>query len=124
MATIRTIAVGLDPSDHARRAFDWAAALASDIDAELVAVHAVGLIEHGNHVPLNWFDTLDARGVRLRRVVRNGSPVPTLQVVGTEVGADLLVVGTRGIGGTPSLLLGSTSTQLAQTSNVPVVVVP
>ena len=41
-----------------------------------------------------------------------------------EEDADLIVVGSRGLGGFPQLLLGSTSTQLAQHSSRPVTIVP
>ena len=121
--TVTTIAVGVDGSDCARRAFDWASDLARTLDAELVVVHAIGLLEHGAHADRAWFDALDAPGVRVRRVVRDGNPALTLQAVGEEEGADLLVVGSRGTGGMPSLLLGSTSTRLVQEAMVPVTVV-
>jgi nucleotide-binding universal stress UspA family protein len=44
--------------------------------------------------------------------------------VADEVDADLIAVGSRGLGGFPELLLGSTSTQLAQHSRRPVLIVP
>jgi nucleotide-binding universal stress UspA family protein len=122
--TVSTIAVGVDASPDARRAFEWAADLARALPAELVVVHAVGLLEHGSHDAHAWFDALDAPGVHLRRILRDGPPAQTLQAVGNEVGADLLVVGSRGIGGAPSRLLGSTSTQVVHEATVPVVVVP
>jgi nucleotide-binding universal stress UspA family protein len=122
--TVHTIAVGVDGSAEARRAFDWAAALARSLDAMLVVVHAVGLLEHRAQEPRDWLDALEAPGVRARTVVRDGNPALTLQAVGREEGADLLVVGSRGIGGAPSRLLGSTSAQLVRESEVPVVVVP
>jgi nucleotide-binding universal stress UspA family protein len=122
--TVRTIAVGVDGSAEAHRAFDWAAALARPLDADLVVVHAVGLLEHRAHEQLDWLEALDAAGVRIRTVVRDGNPALLLQAIGREVGADLLVVGSRGIGGGPSRVLGSTSAQLVQESDVPVVVVP
>ena len=50
--------------------------------------------------------------------LRDGNPVQVLLAVADEVDADLIVVGSRGFGGFPTLLLGSTSTQLAQHSPV------
>ena len=125
---IEVIAVGVDGSHNSRVAFDWAARLAAALGAELIAVHAVGLLEHRDDPQHReagaWLIDLQAPGARLERVVRDGDPVLALEAVATERDADLVVVGTRGIGGAPSLLLGSTSSQLLQRSHVPVVVVP
>lgn len=125
---IRTIAVGADGSDNSRRAFEWAAGLAAALDADLVVVHAVGLLEHrddpGHSAANAWLDELRAPGVRLERDVRDGDPVLVLESVVEARQVDLVVVGTRGIGGAPSLLLGSTSNQLLQRATIPVVVVP
>lgn len=125
---IRTIAVGVDGSPNSRQAFDWAAQLAGALGAELVLVHAVGLLEHrddpDHRDASEWLGRLRASSVSLERVIRDGDPVMVLESVAAERGADLVVVGSRGIGGAPSLLLGSTSSQLLQRSTVPVVVVP
>ena len=42
--TIRHIVVGLDGSEHSRRAASWAASLATDLDADVVGLHALGLL--------------------------------------------------------------------------------
>jgi nucleotide-binding universal stress UspA family protein len=57
-------------------------------------------------------------------VVRDGSPVTALLAVAEDEGADLIVVGSRGLGGYPEQLLGSTSTQVAQHAPCPVAIVP
>ncbi|MDQ1489432.1 MAG: Universal stress protein family [Actinomycetota bacterium] len=41
---VKCIVVGTDGSEHARRASRWAADLAAQTGAEVVAVHAVGLL--------------------------------------------------------------------------------
>jgi len=57
-------------------------------------------------------------------VVREGSPADVIETVASEVGASLIVVGTRGLGGAARLILGSVSAQVVGHSKVPVVVVP
>jgi nucleotide-binding universal stress UspA family protein len=105
-----------------------------------VAVSALGLLFHidsGDPMPAqghrdeirqrfetSWCAPLQATGVRYRAELRDGNPVSALVAVADEVDADLIVVGSRGLGGFPELLLGSTSTQLAQHSGRPVVIVP
>lgn len=137
---IRRIVVGTDGSDNARRALGWAASLASACGAEVVAVHCLGLLFHPTATDLEpaqphrdeiralldgeWSAPLRDAGVEHRTELRDGSPVSVLLAVADEVDADLVVVGSRGVGGFPGLLLGSTSTQLAQHSSRPVLIVP
>jgi nucleotide-binding universal stress UspA family protein len=61
-------------------------------------------------------------GVTVTPILREGHPVDVL--VAESGRADLLVVGSRGIGGFKGLLLGSVSQQCAQHSKCPVIVVP
>jgi nucleotide-binding universal stress UspA family protein len=137
---IRCIVVGTDGSDNARRALAWAASIAAACGAEVVAVHCLGLLFHptaGELEPAQphrdeiralldgeWTASLDGAGVPHRTELRDGSPVSVLLAVADDVDADLVVVGSRGVGGFPGLLLGSTSTQLAQHSARPVLIVP
>jgi nucleotide-binding universal stress UspA family protein len=137
---IERIVVGIDGSDNSRKALGWAAELARALDAEVVAVHCVGLLERFASGPspdadttngdarhrfdTDWCAALDDPTVRSTRLLRDGNPVTVLLGVAEEFDAGLIVVGSRGLGGYPELLLGSTSTQVAQHSTRPVVVVP
>ncbi|HEV2370016.1 MAG TPA: universal stress protein, partial [Acidimicrobiales bacterium] len=107
--TIKRILVGVDGSSYSRAALEWAASLASATGAEVVAVHAVGLLEqlegdapvpaqsHRDEIrhlfERQWCAPLDAAGVRSRRVLRDGPPVLALRAAADEVDADLVVVG-------------------------------
>ena len=138
--SIRRIVVGTDGSDNARRALAWAASLAAACGAEVVAVHCLGLLFHPTATDLEpaqphrdeirallegaWTAPLREAGVEHRGELRDGSPVTVLLAVADDVDADLVVVGSRGVGGFAGLLLGSTSTQLAQHSPRPVLIVP
>jgi nucleotide-binding universal stress UspA family protein len=134
---IERIVVGVDGSANARAALDWAAALAEGVQAEVLAVHGVGLREraalHGDGRDEAWlraqFDDvwcapLANRAIRRRRLLLDGDPVSVLLRTIRDEHADLLVVGCRGVGERPELLLGSTSAQVTQRSPVPVVVIP
>jgi nucleotide-binding universal stress UspA family protein len=134
------ILVAVDGSDNSLAAVVWVAGLAAATGAEVVAVHALGLLDRldgGEQVPSqanrdeitrrfedDWCAPLDAAGVRSRRIVRDGNPVSVVLVAADDEDVDLIVLGSRGLGGYPELLLGSTSTQVAQHSSRPVTIVP
>jgi nucleotide-binding universal stress UspA family protein len=130
METTR-IVVGMDGSVTSREALRWAVSLGEVLGAEVVAVHAVGLLEELHEpdeaavppqtrlrdlVEEAWYAPLARTRCAHRVEVRDGHPVDVLP--------DLLVVGSRGVGENPALALGSTSLHLLQAAEVPVLVVP
>jgi nucleotide-binding universal stress UspA family protein len=137
---ISRILAGVDGSDNSRRALVWGILLAQRFQAELVAVHAVGLLSdlgEGPPVPSHshldelrlkferdWCAPLRDSAVAHRLLLRNGPPVPVLVGTANDEAADLIVVGSRGVGGFPELLLGSTSHHVVERANRPVLVVP
>lgn len=133
------IVVGVDGSAPSTSAVRWAAAMAARLGTELIAVHALGLLAHlgGEQEPAQshrqeterllagpWTEPLRAAGTRYRTELAEGNPVIGLLSVTAASGAAMVVVGKRGTGGFPGLQLGSTSHQLAQHADVPVVIVP
>ena len=125
---ISRILVGADGSDASRRAIAWAAALARALDAEVIAVHAAGLLDHLEGADLTarfeteWCAELDAAPVRNRRLVVDGPPPLAMLRVAADEAVDLIVVGTRGMGDDAAQILGSTSRHLVEHSTVPVTV--
>ncbi|MFM7537269.1 MAG: universal stress protein [Acidimicrobiales bacterium] len=90
-------------------------------------VHALGMLEGAHRVEViarfeDWLAPLAA--VPHRGLAVDGGPVTVLLEAAERENADLVVVGSRGVGGHPDLLLGSTSHQVIQLSRRPVVVVP
>lgn len=134
MTLLKTVAVGFDGSPDAEAALRWSVALANRIGADVVVVHATGLLEHLDH-PAAAGD-LEARvralaseeGLdpgRVRWYAGDGDPCSVLlRVAGPPISADLLVVGSRGQGGRAGLTLGSTSHELAEHASIPLVIVP
>lgn len=128
---VRTIAVGVDGSADAEAALHWAILLGRQAGAAVVAVHALGLLEHGvgsDSLESSVRRAAAAHGLsadHARYVADHGDPCSVLcRAVGPPMDADLLVVGSRGRGAHAGLLLGSTSHALAERSPVPLVIVP
>jgi nucleotide-binding universal stress UspA family protein len=134
------IVVGVDGSSEARRALEWAIAEAATRGVALTAVHVHALphLEMGDVLPSDYDlrrgaeRVLEAElaeveappGVQVERRTRMASGNPASVLVEEARGADLLVVGSRGLGGFMALLLGSVSEQCVTHATCPVVVVP
>ena len=71
-----------------------------------------------------WCRGLSGDGTTCRVELHDGSPLDVVPALVEEVGAGLVVVGSRGVGGTPERALGSTSLHLLRTARVPTLVVP
>ena len=130
------IVVGVDGSAVADRALHWAvdeAALRGD-DIELVLgyplrVHRAPSTTSSQKTAEQAMDTIANRNsAALQRVRWKTTVVPLLAtpvadaVLSAAEAADLIVVGSRGIGGFRELLLGSTSHRVATHAEVPVVI--
>jgi nucleotide-binding universal stress UspA family protein len=143
-STNQRIVVGIDGSGTADRALQWAVDEARLRHARVDVVHAwrapiphLGAAPHASmSVDRLEYEraaerTLDAA---VRRVDITGLPAPVDQILTSgsaawailEVskGADLVVVGSRGLGGFKGLVLGSVSHQVATHAPYPVVVIP
>lgn len=139
------IVVGVDGSEGARHALEWAAGEAKGRGVPLTVVLAWQW-PTGFYVGASWagvtpevIDDLRSlaeqrldktcsevesalEGLTVTREVIEGAPAPALLKAAED--ADLLVVGTRGHGGFAGLLLGSVSQQCAHHSPCPIVIVP
>jgi len=125
------IVVGVDGSEGARRALEWAADQARLSGSLLEIVTASGeshVMAGPDAARATDEEDIDEASMRARRVVPevatkivDGAPASAL--IQESTGADLLVVGTRGRGGFTSLVLGSVSRRCVHQAHCPVVVV-
>jgi nucleotide-binding universal stress UspA family protein len=133
------IVVGIDGSAHATRALVWALAQAASSGAKVRVVHAWQMptvYEAGIPVPPSeeHVKAADAAlGAAVERAAADWPEVrvetrlveghPARALLDQAVGADLLVVGSRGHGGFVGALLGSVGHYCIQHATCPVVVV-
>jgi nucleotide-binding universal stress UspA family protein len=90
-----------------------------DVRASLEA-----LIEKDAKALLAEYATVaEMRGVKAETILASGHPAKIILDIAKIKGADLIVVGSRGLGGVKGLLLGSVSNAVVQNSKVPVMVV-
>jgi nucleotide-binding universal stress UspA family protein len=132
------IVVGVDGSPHARRALEWALAEARLRGGRCLLVHAYELGAAGS--ALGLAEPLDAlqdaatavldqelsfarpSGVEVEGRKVPGPAAPALVEASRQ--ADLLVVGSRGLGGIKGALLGSVSIAAVHHAVCPIVVIP
>jgi nucleotide-binding universal stress UspA family protein len=139
-----SIVVGVDGSEGSRLALRFALAEARLRGARVRAVavwHIPALVYEGgfaapdtrllDELATETGETLDrtvveaaehASDVTVETIVREGQPATVL--LDEAADADLLVVGSRGLGGFRGLLLGSVGQQCAHHAPCPVVIVP
>ncbi len=137
------IIVGVDGSDHSRRALEWAMREAALRQMPLTVV-TVHVLVAGYFGPVSYPGDIDltqhAREEALKEVaeVRDElgesapaevevlavSGIPAEELLSAAKDADLLVVGSRGAGGFARLLMGSVSSQVAHHAHCPVVITP
>ena len=125
-----SIVVGTDGSDTAKEAVRKATSLAARLDAEIHLVSAYEPVPEGRlreerqQVPddVQWMihpredvnttlgdgaKEIDEAGVSVKTHAREGDPADAILDVAEEQGADLIVVGNKGMTGAKRFLLGS-----------------
>ena len=139
----KRIVVGVDGSDQATAALNWAIRFARPLEAEIVAVFAVPpptyigfgydtvppsldpewRVQMRSDMEQMWCRALPESGLPHRLVMEDGRPARVIADVADREDADLVVVGRRGRGGITEMLLGSVSHELTHHCDRPVMVV-
>ena len=150
--TFKTILVALDGSKHAVSVADAAADLALRCDAKLLILHVVAPIFDGKvrndlanlarmeHREQTEYEMLQGFGqdivhsaelsarqkgvTRVEALVEVGDPAGVIVDVARARGADLIMLGRRGLGTLAGLLLGSVSHKVIQVADRPCLTVP
>lgn len=141
----KEIVVAFDGSDHAERAVRMACDIARHYDSNLHLVHVPQLYDQAFAVGYTVVDlpvreeslqesgaamiklgeeiAADARGSFASTSILAGPPVDAILKLADQKGADLIVLGRRGLGAIGGVFLGSVSQSLAAHANSAVLTV-
>ena len=134
--TLDRILIGIDGSESAGAAARWAAELAGQLDAMVLAVHGFArhpMLSGDTNDDLyateqrafadEWCAPLESGGIDFQLVMEVGDPRDLLLSVAVREHADMIVVGNRGRSPVVELMLGSVAGYVSHHSPVPVVIV-
>lgn len=147
MITYKTIVVPVDGSANSKLAVEHAVSIAKGSGAEIIAVHVANIVSaissfdqtpiSGGYVSeqlaedmeqtgkkvLHEVSELIPEGVTVKSVFEVGSPGPAVLSVAKKYNADLIVMGSRGLGLLKGIFLGSVSSYVTSHATCPVLIV-
>ena len=147
MKAYKNIIVPTDGSVNSKRALEHAIVLASSLGASITLVYVaniVSVISNFDQIPkasgyvteqvaldmeeegkgvLDDFAKEVPEGIELKTVFEVGSPGPAVLSVAKKYKADLIVMGSRGLGPLKGLFMGSVSSYVVTHSGCPVLIV-
>jgi len=138
--SVKKIVVAFDGSTQSLKALDWALDLASKYNAEVTTVTVVKPPEFSPTISevdefyadaeshcKPMLEQVGEKGqeynLKVRIEILRGHPAESIVKYAFDHNADLIITGTRGIGGFKNLVIGSVAQKVVTYSKVPVLVV-
>lgn len=134
--------VPVDQSENANKALEYALKLAKLSKCEMMVLHVLTSIPYSEESYISIRELEDSlekyankyldelvnkvekeHGIILKTLVRRGGPVSGIMDTVKEEHIDLIVMGSRGLGGFKEMLLGSVSHGVISHAQVPVLIV-
>lgn len=145
MLTFKKILVPFDGSDHAKRALSRAISIAeccNDAKLYIISVDEDVSALSMNHLERAYINeqlqtihfrpadkileeakALVPKGMEADYIAKTGDPGTLIETVANHIGADLIVMGSRGLGALTGMLLGSVSNYLLTHVEAPVFII-
>jgi len=137
---IKKIVVGFDGSPSSKKALEYAKYLGKKLNASITVISVVRLPEFSQSMDEveEIIDNEDKRigplhaeireccskeGIEITTEIIHGHPVEKIIEYAKENKFDLIVLGTRGLGGFKKLMIGSVAQKVVSYSKIPVMVI-
>ena len=138
---VKKIIVAYDGSESSQKALEWSLILAtSSLKSEVTTVTVVkppefspmiseidefysDAEEHYQPILAKVREYGNGHGITINTKILRGHPAESITKYAFDQKADLIVTGTRGMGGFKSLIIGSVAQKVVSYSKVPVIVV-
>lgn len=137
----RKLFIPVDGSDNSKLACQAAVRMAESIQKTVILAHCHDPIPQriqghaldtlyeeleaeSEHIFQDCRGCFDQAGIPVETLILYGSQGPTLATAADEQNADIIIMGTRGLGNLGSLVLGSVSNAVIHNTNLPVLLVP
>jgi nucleotide-binding universal stress UspA family protein len=137
---IRKILVGFDGSAHSKKAFEAAVELALKFNASIVTVTVIRppefsptideideVMDEAERKFAPLLQEIKEKGIKsgldVQSVILKGHPAESIVKYAYDHKADLIVMGTRGLGGFKSLIIGSVAQKVVSYAKVPVLII-
>jgi nucleotide-binding universal stress UspA family protein len=143
MTRFETILVPVDFSDHSKEALDTAIQIAHQFGSTVHLLHCyhiqtAGISPYGIVLPegyyadirdaaakrlSDWHELVSNEGIQTESILSADSPSVAISLTAEEIGADLIVMGTRGLAGLKHAMLGSVAERVVRLAPCPVLTV-
>lgn len=147
MVKYNTIIVPVDGSDHSKKAIEHACAIAKVSDGKIVLLHVANIVSAisnfdqtpitGGYVSEQLAKDMEETGreiledakkllpedVKAETEFEVGSPGPTVIEVAKKHNADLIIMGSRGLGLLKGIFMGSVSSYVTSHETCPVLII-
>lgn len=142
--SMQRIVVPIDFSNYSKNALKYGVSFAKQFGAELILVYVVEpaiypadfsfgqvtvpnfereLRERGKQELEKLSESIDAKDIKARAVIRTGKPFIEIIKTAEEESADLILIATHGHTGVEHILFGSTAEKVVRKAHCPVLVV-
>jgi len=142
--TFKSIVVAVDGSKESDRAVEVAVELAEKLGSKVTFIHVVSvpefgetkivdgkiekkihdaLVDAGEKILTKATEVSQAKGVSASERLVVGYPANAIETEAGKLGADLIVMGSKGTAGVRRMLIGSTAEKVIRWSSIPVLVI-